>query len=258
MNIFLVMETFVAFVLAITLHEVAHSLAAGLLGDSSPRSAGRLSLAPARQMAAIGTIVAIVFSFAVIPAGLGWGRSVDVDARRMRVGPNSGLILVALAGPLVNLLLGLIIAFLLTYIPGYVALPAAGGHCIALAQGQAVLGQGLQDCLGSAQTGVVLWLEQFAFTFALTNIVLAIINVIPLYPLDGYRVLYALLPAPQAISFRRAEPYMELILLAIFFVVPYVLLFVGISFSPGDLLINWALQITSSIAPNVRDFYLFL
>ncbi len=255
MNVFLVVETLAAFVLAITVHEAAHAMVASFLGDSSPRSAGRLSLAPARQMAAIGTIVAIVFSFGVgiVPAGLGWGRSVDVDARRMRVGPNTGLILVALAGPLLNLLLGLIIAFLLTVVPGYAALSTVGSQCTIL-QGLA-----LQQCVFSAQSGIVLWVEQFAFTFALTNIVLAIVNVIPLYPLDGYRVLYALLPGAQAISFRRLEPYMELILLVIFFLVPYVLGLVGISFSPGALLISWSLHIlTAIISPNVGLVYLLL
>jgi Zn-dependent protease len=255
MNIFLVVETFVAFVLAITVHEAAHATMASLLGDRSPGSAGRLSMLPARQMAAIGTIVAIVFSFQLIPAGLGWGRTVDVDARRMRVGPNVGLILVALAGLLTNLLLGLIIAFLLTVIPGYTALASASAQCIITPVGP---GQAIQQCLSSAQPGVVLWVEQFAFTFALTNIVLAIVNVIPLHPLDGYRILYALLPGPQAISIRRLEPYMELILLVLFFVVPYVLAFLGIPFSPGNLLISWSLHLVSSISPNVGLFYLIL
>jgi Zn-dependent protease len=252
MNIFLVVETFVAFVLAITVHEAAHATMASLLGDRSPRSAGRLSMVPGRQMAAIGTIVAVVFSFQLIPAGLGWGRTVDVDARRMRVGPNVGLILVALAGLLTNLLLGSIIAFLLTVIPGYTALASVGPNCI-IPPGLAV-----QQCLSSAQPGVVLWAEQFAFTFAVTNIVLAIVNVIPLHPLDGYRILYALLPGPQAVSIRRLEPYMELILLVLFFVVPYVLAFLGFSFSPGNLLIRLSAQLVSSISPNVGLFYLFL
>jgi Zn-dependent protease len=255
MNTFLVVETFVAFVLAITVHEAAHATMASVLGDGSPRSAGRLSLAPARQMAAIGTIVAIVFSFQGVPAGLGWGRTVDVDARRMRVGPNVGLILVALAGLLTNLLLGLIIAFLLTVIPGYTALASASVHCSIPPIGA---GLAVQQCLSSAQSGAVLWAEQFAFTFAVTNIVLAIVNVIPLHPLDGYRILYALLPGPQAVSMRRFEPYMELILLVLFFVVPYVLGFLGIPFSPGNLLISWSAQLVSSISPNVGLFYLFL
>ena len=253
-NIFLVVETFVAFVLAITLHEAAHAAVASALGDGSAVGAGRLSLAPARQMATIGTIVAIVFSFAAVPAGLGWGRTVDVDARRMRVGPNTGLILVALAGPALNLLLGLVIVVLLTLLPGYTALDsAAATHCAFVSSGQQV-----QQCLGTAQPWYLLRLEQFAFTFAVTNVVLALINIIPLHPLDGYRVLYALLPSPQAISFRRIEPYMELLLLVIFFVVPYVFAFLAISFSPGDILINWALQLLSNISPNIRLFYLFL
>lgn len=255
MNIFLVIETFVAFILAITLHEAAHAAVASALGDGSAEGAGRLSLVPTRQMATIGTIVAIVFSFAIVPAGLGWGRTVDVDARRMRVGPNTGLILVALAGPALNLLLGLIIVVLLTLVPGYSALNSAASHCIFFSTGQQV-----QACLSTAtaQPGYLLRIEQFAFTFAVTNIVLALINIIPLHPLDGYRVLYALLPSPQAIGFRRFEPYMELILLVIFFVVPYVFAFLAISFSPGDILINWALQILSNISPNIRLFYLFL
>jgi Zn-dependent protease len=149
----------------------------------------------------------------------------------------------------------LIIAFLLTVIPGYAALASAWAQCIITPLG---LGQAVQQCLSSAQPGVVLWAEQFAFTFAVTNIVLAIVNVIPLHPLDGYRILYALLPGPQAISIRRLEPYMELILLVLFFVVPYVLAFLGIPFSPGNLLISWSLHLVSSISPNVRLFYLFL
>src|SRR4051812_44811892 len=112
-------ETFVAFILAIGLHEAAHAGMAALLGDSTPLSKGRLSLNPMRQMSAIGTIVAIVHCVVFPPAGLGWGKPVDVDARRLRVGPNFGLILVALAGPLFNLALGLGVAFLVTLIPGY-------------------------------------------------------------------------------------------------------------------------------------------
>jgi Zn-dependent protease len=164
-----------------------------------------------------------------------------------------GLILVAIAGPLVNLLLSLLIVFGLTLLPGYADLATAGAHCAFVSTGQEA-----QRCLSSAQPGYLLRIDQFAFTFALTNLVLAIINIIPLHPLDGYRVLFALLPSQQAVSFRRFEPYMELLLLVIFFVVPYIFAFLTIAFSPGDILINWALQILSSIAPHIRFFYLAL
>ncbi|HKB49069.1 MAG TPA: site-2 protease family protein, partial [Ktedonobacterales bacterium] len=63
-------------------------------------------------------------------------------------------------------------------------------------------------------------IEQFLFAFAVTNIVLALVNLIPLHPLDGYRVLFALLPNESAIAYRSYESYMEFSLLVLFFVLP--------------------------------------
>lgn len=253
-NILLVVETFLAFALAVSIHEAAHAGMAALLGDAAPVGVGRLSLAPRRQMAAIGTIVGIVFSVSLVPGGLGWGRPVDVDARRLRVGPNFGLILVALTGPLANLLIGVLILFGLTLIPGYTSLDPALIHC----QGQPV-GQALQTCLSvHSQSVPLLRFNQLAYTFAVTNIILALINVIPLHPLDGYRIVFALLPAPQAISFRRLEPYMELGLLVLFFVLPILFGFLRIPFNLGQNFIGWAQQIAASIAPSIGQFYLLL
>lgn len=256
MNIVVIVETFIAFIIAVTLHEAAQTAAAAALGDRSPVAAGRMSLAPARHMAAVGTIVAIFYSFAAA-GGLGWGRPISVDAKRLRVGPNFGLILVAIAGPLLNLALGLAIAFGLAFLPGYAALGSRVAVCLP-SQGSFLHGLDLQGCLGVAQPAYLLRIEQFLFTFAVTNIVLAILNIIPLYPLDGYRVLFALLPAPQAISFRRAEPYMEIILLVIFFLVPWLLSILSIGFDPGRILIGLAQQIALGFAHNVGNFYLWL
>lgn len=262
MNAIVVFETFIAFIIAVSIHEAAHAGAAALLGDGSPAAAGRLSLAPQRQMATIGTIVAVVFSTTAF-AGLGWGKPVDVDARRLRVGPDFGLLLVALAAPAVNLLLGLGILFGLQAIPGYAdlgnALLPAGTPTSGFTPGcQGALGEALQSCLHQAQSGAVLRVEQFLFVLALTSIVLALVNLIPLHPLDGYRVLYALLPARQAISFRRFEPYMELSLLILFFVLPYLLAIARIDFRPGDLFIVPARSIASSIAANLEAIYAVL
>ncbi|MFI5272998.1 MAG: site-2 protease family protein [Ktedonobacterales bacterium] len=255
MNILVIVESFIAFVLAVTLHGAAQAVAAAALGDPSPAKDGRLTLAPRRQMAVVGTIVAIVYSFAwPASAGLGWGRPLTVDARRLRVGPNLGLILVALAGPVVNLLLGVVIALGLGFLPGYLALDGATLRC---APGQ-LNGAALQQCFSAAQPAYLLRIDQFLFTFAVTNIVLALLNLIPLAPLDGYKILFALLPSPQAISFRRAEPYMELTLLIIFFVLPYLLGFLGIPFSPGDLLISLARSVAGTFAPAINMFYQFL
>lgn len=260
MNIVLIVETFIAFIIAVTLHEAAHTAAAAALGDRSPVAAGRLSLAPTRQMAAVGTIVAIFYSFAAL-GGLGWGRPISVDAKRLRVGPNFGLILVALAGPLLNLVLGIAIAFGLAFLPGYAALSSHVFLCQPVQNPLATVprqGLDLQACLSAAQPAYLLRIDQFLFTFAVTNIVLAILNIIPLYPLDGYRVLFALLPAPQAISFRRAEPYMEVILLVIFFLVPWLLGILSIGFNPGELIIGIAQSIANGFAHNVFGFYLSL
>lgn len=250
-------ETFVAFVLAIVLHEAAHAGMAALLGDSTPLSKGRLSLNPVRQMSAIGTIVAIVHCLSIFPAGLGWGKPMDVDARRLRVGPNFGLILVALAGPLLNLALGLGIAFLLPLIPGYSHLDSTFfNHCVNDATIHT--GRGVEVCLASAQPAYLLRIEQFAVAFAVTNVSLALLNIIPLHPLDGYRVLFALLPSRQAISYRNLEPYMEFFLLLLLFLVPYVLNILRIPFSPGLWLIERAYELTQLGATDIIHIFLLL
>lgn len=242
-NVILIVETFIAFVIAITLHEAAHAGMATLLGDAMPSSEGRLTISPRRQMAGIGTIVAIVSCVGGFPGGLGWGKPVDIDARRLRVGPNVGSILVALAGPLMNAILGVAVSFGLLLIPGFQRLGLAALRC-----GNSTFGGALQGCLSQAQPWYLLRLEQFLVAFAATNILIALLNIIPLHPLDGYRVLYALLPTRQALSFRKFEPYMELTLLVIFFVIPWILSFVHLfSFDPSGLLISAANGIVGNI-----------
>lgn len=246
-NTILIVETFVTFVLAVTVHEAAHAFAAAVLGDATPVSDGRMSLVPHRQMATVGTIVAI--TSAVSSIGLGWGRPVQVDARRLRVGPNLGTILIALAGPAVNFVLGFGVAFGLQFIPGYAAVGARAEAC------QGNLGLGLQTCLSAAQPAYVQRIEQFLFVFALTNIVLAIVNLIPLHPLDGYRVLFALLPNESAITYRNYESYMEFMLLILFFVLPYLLALVRIPFNPRGLIMSGAQAIASTFAGHIALFY---
>jgi Zn-dependent protease len=252
---FAVIEAFLAFVIALSVHEASHALVARLLGDPLPASKGRLSLLPTRHMSAIGTIVAIVSSVRTA-VGLGWGKPVDVDARRLRVGANTGTILVALAGPLVNLALGLGVAAALHLIPGYDELGPRLSLCESLSGG--VLQNCLSGALPGSQTWPVLRVEQFLIVFAVTNVGLAIINIIPLYPLDGYSIVFALLPTYPAIRYRNFIPYMELILLVIFFVVPVVLGFLGIKFDPLGLLADLARVIVSTVAGPTMSFYLSL
>lgn len=244
-NVIQIVETFIAFVLALVLHEYAHASMAALLGDGAPASRARLTLAPRRHMAAIGTISAIVF--AVSGIGLGWGKPLESDARRLRVGANVGLILVALAGPLLNLILGVGITLGLRYVPDYQQLNVASLKCGGF-------GSELQTCLSviSNQSAAVLRVEQFLFIFAITNILLAIFNLVPLHPLDGYHILFALLPNGQAITYRNWAPYMEMILLAIFFVLPVLFQTAHIPFPQlGAIFYSLAGSIADSVSGGV-------
>ncbi|MEO7000527.1 MAG: site-2 protease family protein [Ktedonobacterales bacterium] len=229
MNIIAAAETFVAFIIAVCVHEAAHAAMAAALGDGTPIRQGRFSLSPRRQMAFMGTLVAIILAFNIPPAGLGWGRPVELDTRRMRVGPDAGIILVAIAGPIVNLVLGIVLAIIPRFLPGYAMLGRVAGPCA----GPGIVpqhGAVLQTCLSAAQPIYLLRIEQFIFALAATNILLALVNILPLYPLDGYSVVFALLPNAPAIRWRKWQPSMEIILLIIFFLIPAIFHLIGLTF----------------------------
>ncbi len=250
MNAIVAVEAFIAFIVAITIHEAAHAAMASTLGDSTAARQGRLSLWPPRQMATIGTMVAIILIFSSLPAGLGWGKPVEIDERKMRVGPDAGMAIVAIAGPLANLLLGVFLAIALRFVPNYGALTTASLHC----QGQQ--GVFLQQCLSHAQPIYLLRVEQFVVILAVTNILLAILNIIPLYPLDGYSVLFALLPGAAAVRYRNWRQYMEVILLALFFLVPFVFRLIGLAgFDPAFWLTVVANIIGLNISGGAFIFY---
>jgi len=219
-NVIFIAMLFGCFIVSICIHESAHALMALALGDPGPRNDGRLSLNPLRQMTAMGTAVALLLAFLSGGSTLGWGKPVRFDALKLRVGPNFGTILVALAGPLVNLVLGLGGAFALRAIQsqGFIS------DVNAPLQGATAYQQ-----VGGALPWPALRAEQLLFAFVVVNIILFLVNLIPLYPLDGYRVLFALLPSRQAVSFRRAEPYMELIIIGLLFLLPLILQFTGAS-----------------------------
>jgi Zn-dependent protease len=155
----------VTFVIAITVHEFMHAWTASMLGDDTARLLGRVSLNPAVHFDPIG---ALLFLFIALGGpGLAWGKPVPVNDFRLRpagrLGRHGSMALVALAGPLSNVVLGAIAAALLR------ALPSAGLD----------VGAG----------------AQFLQIFMYVNFGLAAFNMVPLPPLDGSRILAALLPA---------------------------------------------------------------
>jgi Zn-dependent protease len=173
---------------AITVHEVAHGWVARRLGDPTAMMLGRLTLNPVRHIDPIGTVVVPVLMLMVSPFIFGWAKPVPVTWENLKH-PKRDMALVALAGPAANLLMAVFwalvmkIGFTLGGELAWVAVPLIymGGAGIAI------------------------------------NVVLMVLNLLPLPPLDGGRVVTSLLPGPLAWQFARIEPYGILILLALLF-----------------------------------------
>ncbi len=252
MNAILAVEAVIAFLIALTIHAVAQASVAAWLGDVSVARQGRLSLWPPRHASAVGMLVALVlvFTFPTLPT-LGWGKPIEPDTRNLRVNPDLGLVLIAVSGIIANVIVGVALALGLHFIPGYGALDTFVNRCGGV-------GATLQQCLSQAQPIYLLRIEQFLVTLSVTNILLALLNIIPLYPLDGYHILFALLPNRAAVRFRDFQPYMEFTLLVIFFLVPYLLRLIGLGFDPAAFLDYVATVISLKIADAAYGFYLLI
>jgi Zn-dependent protease len=99
---------------------------------------------------------------------------------------------------------------------------------------------------------------QFLIAFAVTNVGLALLNIIPLYPLDGYYILFAILPSGPAITYRNTIQYMELILLLILFLIPYLLQILRIGFDPALIIGNLARSLVFTVGSPAFSYYLAL
>ena len=169
-----------ASLLCITFHEMCHGLAAHWLGDDTAKRAGRLSLNPLRHIDPAGLVMLVFCHF-------GWARPVPVDMRRFR-NPKAGMALTALAGPLSNVLLALV-GLLLWY-------PCT---LLALRRGSEMLG----------------YVSYFFEYVTILSAGLAVFNIFPVPPLDGSKVLFAVLPPRGYDWLMRYERYGFLILLAL-------------------------------------------
>ena len=162
-----------ALLLALTAHEYAHAWTANALGDPTARAQGRLTLNPIAHLDPVGTLALFFFQF-------GWAKPVPVNYLYF-AHPRQGLMWVALAGPLTNL-----------------GLAGASALVLRVLRGFAV-GPGL-FWLVSPVVLMLTW-------SVIYNVVLAIFNILPIPPLDGSRVVGGLLPARQAATYSRMEPY---------------------------------------------------
>src|SRR6266516_2495464 len=119
-NVVLALMIIGSFLVAMIIHEFGHSLVATLLGDPTPRKEGRLSLSLPAHIDPVGTLLCTILAFfpaAAGPVGLGWGKPVKVDPWKLRGGPNVGTMLVTLGGMLMSLVVGVLFALLLHFIP---------------------------------------------------------------------------------------------------------------------------------------------
>lgn len=217
-------------VVAITVHEAAHGFVADRLGDDTARRLGRVTLNPVRHVDPFGSVVLPgLLLLGGSPFLFGYAKPVPVRFDRLR-NPRWDSMWVALAGPGVNIAMAFAAALVLHPVQphtGFTGSEWASGH------------------------GVANWTWTILSNFVLVNVVLAVFNMLPVIPLDGGRVLYALLPEPLAYRYARLERYGILAMLLLIVVVPLVAQQLGSSFNPLASILSPAIDV-------VRDAVLSL
>ncbi len=175
---------------AFTIHELAHAVTADYLGDPTPRNMGRITLNPLKHLDPFGTIMLLV-------AGFGWAKPVIVNPLNMRGNPRRDMAIVAIAGPLSNIVMAL-----LASIPVRI---------------------GLIDMTLQSTGGTLPSLSFLVSEFIWINLILAFFNLIPIPPLDGSKILFAILPVEWVYRLRPLEQYGFLLLMGVVFLVPSVM-----------------------------------
>ncbi len=188
---------------SIILHEIAHGYAAYLCGDPTAKWRGRLSLNPLHHIDPIGTIVlpAILLLTGVSP--IGWAKPVPIDLSRTRR-PRQAIWIIGIAGPAMNLALALLAALLLR------GMVFAGW--LEFFPGQSIV---------EYSHDAALWAFRVLETLCLSNLMLMVFNLVPIPPLDGSRVVTALLPPRLAWQYLRLERYGFLIVLVLLKLAPW-------------------------------------
>ena len=193
-----------AALIAMTVHELSHGLAAYALGDETAKNEGRLSLNPLRHIDIAGTL-------ALIFLGFGWAKPVHVNPGAFKR-PKQGMALTAIAGPASNFVLSFLMVFFL-FVATKLA-PASAGP-------------------------VVLYLENLALYTAILSIGLGVFNLIPIPPLDGSKVLFALLPDRAYRFVLRYERYG--------FILVIILCFTGAISGPLGFLVSRVFNLITAI-----------
>ncbi len=173
--------TLPAIVIALTFHEYAHARVAYAFGDMTAKNAGRLTLNPFKHLDLVGTLLLIFASF-------GWAKPVPINPFFFRGNRQRKIMLVSLAGPLMNLLEALVGAILYTLIYHF-----------------------------APYNSVFNYLYNLLYYFIQINIILAVFNILPISPLDGSKILAGLLPYDKMEIVFKYERYGMFILIALMF-----------------------------------------
>ena len=188
-NIFEIIWSIPAVLIAITIHEYAHGIVAYRLGDPTAAQAGRLTLNPLAHLDPIGTFMLLIFRF-------GWAKPVPVNFANLRQ-PKRDMVYVSLAGPIANMITAILFAIIFRVSYYFISQ-------ISVARDSYFLG-----LFTSFIKGWLLFLQ----TGIIVDLALGIFNLIPVPPLDGSKILMGLLPASLAYKYSKIESYGQIILL---------------------------------------------
>ncbi|MGD8815325.1 MAG: site-2 protease family protein [Anaerolineales bacterium] len=176
----------ITLVIALTVHEFSHAWVANELGDDTPRINGRLTLNPLAHLDVFGSLMLVL-------AGFGWAKPVPVNPYTLQRRTPAGMMLVSVAGPVSNLILAILAA-------------------IPVRMGLIGISANLNGLLPS--------LNQFFTEFIFINLLLLLFNIIPLFPLDGEKVLEYFLPQSGKEFLHRMRPISPFILMILMFIGP--------------------------------------
>ena len=177
MNILGLIISFTLLIIAMTVHEFSHGFVAYKLGDNTAKYSGRLTLNPLAHIDPMGTIIMPIFLF-IVTGGrfvFGYAKPVPINYWGLK-NPKRDMGLIGLSGPLANIIFAFLLSLIWKIVPGF---------------------------------SISSYLLEYLITI---NVILGVFNLLPVPPLDGSRILSALLPSELAMQYNRLEPYGFIIL----------------------------------------------